>query len=57
MAEIIFLHNFDFVLMKKDMIDFKRPGTGIPPEGMMYLIGKVAKRDITFDEIILLEDF
>jgi N-acetylneuraminate synthase len=44
-------------VITKDMIDLKRPGTGIPPEAMMYLIGKVAKRNITYDEIISLEDF
>lgn len=40
-----------------DMIDFKRPGTGLPPEAMNYLLGKKAKRNIAFDEIILMDDF
>lgn len=44
-------------LITEDMIDFKRPGTGLPPEAMMYMIGKKAKRYIAFDEIIKFEDF
>ena len=41
----------------EDMIDFKRPGTGLPPEAVEYLVGKAAKRDIKSDEIIAFEDF
>lgn len=38
-------------------IDYKRPGTGISPQYYEFLIGKAAKRDIDYDEIIQLEDF
>ena len=41
----------------EDMLDFKRPGTGLPPEAINFLLGKNAKRDIEFDEIIELTDF
>jgi len=44
-------------VITEDMIDFKRPGTGLPPEAVEYIIGKKAKRDIAFDEIINVEDF
>jgi len=44
-------------LISEDMLDFKRPGTGLPPEAVKYVIGKKAKRDIAFDEIIFSEDF
>lgn len=35
----------------------KRPGTGIPPKFMEFVIGKEAKRDIVYDEIIKMSDF
>lgn len=38
-------------------IDFKRPGIGIHPKYVDFIIGKNAKRDIEYDEIIRLEDF
>lgn len=41
----------------EDMIDFKRPGTGLPPEAIKYIVGKEAKRNIDFDDIILFDDF
>ena len=44
-------------LITEDMIDFKRPGTGLPPEAMTYMVGKAARRNIAFDEIIEFEDF
>ena len=44
-------------IITEEMIDFKRPGTGIPPEAMSYIIGKKANRNIAYDEIINLEDF
>ncbi len=44
-------------VITEDMIDFKRPGTGMPPKAAMYIIGKQAKRNIAFDEIIEFEDF
>ena len=44
-------------VITESMIDYKRPGTGLPPEAMVYMIGKQAKRPIKFDEIINLADF
>ena len=44
-------------LIKIDMLDFKRPGRGLPPEAVKYLVGKTAKRDIDYDDVIYLEDF
>mgnify|MGYP001083126664 CR=1 FL=1 len=38
-------------------IDYKRPGTGIQPKYSDFIIGKTAKRDIAYDEIIRMEDF
>lgn len=44
------------VITEEDL-DYKRPGTGISPKYYKMLIGKTAKRDITFDELIFPEDF
>jgi sialic acid synthase SpsE len=44
-------------IITEEMIDFKRPGTGIPPEAVSYIIGKKVNRNIAYDEIINLEDF
>lgn len=38
-------------------IDFKRPGTGISPQYYEFVVGKEAKRDIDYDELIQLQDF
>lgn len=38
-------------------LDFKRPGTGIAPKDYRIVLGRVAKRDIKYDQIISLEDF
>lgn len=38
-------------------IDFKRPGSGISPKYYQFVVGKMAKRDIKYDEIIQMEDF
>ena len=38
-------------------IDYKRPGTGISPKYYEFVIGKEAKRDLEFDEIIQMGDF
>ncbi len=40
-----------------DDIDFKRPGTGIPPKYYNFVIGRTAKRDISYDQLITQEDF
>lgn len=44
-------------VITEDDIDFKRPGTGLPPDASEFVVGKTAKRDIAFDEIIRLDDF
>ena len=44
------------VIREKD-IDYKRPGTGISPKYYKFVIGKAAKRDLRYDEIIQMEDF
>lgn len=38
-------------------LDFKRPGNGIEPKYINFIIGKEAKRDLESDEIIMMEDF
>lgn len=38
-------------------LDYKRPGSGISPQYYEFVIGKTAKRDIGYDEIIQLQDF
>lgn len=40
-----------------DDIDFKRPGTGISPKYYNFVVGKKAKRDLKYDELIMMEDF
>ena len=39
------------------MLNYKRPGNGLKPEDAKYIIGKIANRDIQFDEIIKFKDF
>tara|TARA_Y100000590_G_scaffold433783_1_gene551256 strand:+ start:1986 stop:3041 length:1056 start_codon:yes stop_codon:yes gene_type:complete len=41
----------------KEMLDVKRPGTGLPPEKLNSIIGKQAKRDISEDELIKQTDY
>lgn len=43
--------------IERDDLDFKRPGTGIAPEMVDMVVGRVAKRDIAFDRVIDGEDF
>lgn len=38
-------------------ITYKRPGTGISPKYYQYVIGRRAKRDIGYDQILTQEDF
>ncbi len=40
-----------------DDIDAKRPGTGLPPEAIEYIVGKPAKRDIQKDALLSQDDF
>lgn len=36
--------------------DFKRPGTGLKPEAIAYLVGRKANKDLSYDHILTLED-
>ena len=44
-------------IIQKNMLDFKRPGTGLPPGRMNELLGKKTLKDIDEDEIINESDF
>jgi sialic acid synthase SpsE len=44
------------IVITKDMVVFKRPGTGIAPKFLEKVFGKKAKREIKEDEIIKWED-
>ena len=44
-------------VISEDAIDYKRPGTGIAPKYYKLVVGRTAKRNIEYDEIISLEDF
>lgn len=44
-------------VIREEDLDFKRPGVGIPPKYISFLIGKTAKRNIRYDEIIKMTDF
>jgi len=40
------------VKITKDMLDIKRPGTGIEPKYLKKIIGRITKKDIFKDEVI-----
>ena len=42
--------------IKLEDLEFKRPGTGIRPDEVKYVIGKKLMRDIEKDEILKWED-
>lgn len=44
-------------LITEDDITYKRPGTGISPKYYQYIIGRRAKRNISYDQILTQEDF
>lgn len=44
-------------IINEEDLNYKRPGTGIPPKYYKFLIGKVAQRDIEYDEILQMSDF
>ena len=44
-------------VITEDDITYKRPGTGIPPKFYEFIIGRTAKRDIPYDQILSQEDF
>lgn len=39
-----------------DDIDYKRPGTGLPPEMTDVVIGRTVKKDLKFDHVLAKED-
>ena len=43
------------VVIREDMLDFKRPGTGLEPKYAHKIIGKKANKDIEADEMITFE--
>ncbi|TZE82178.1 N-acetylneuraminate synthase [Calorimonas adulescens] len=43
------------MVIERDMLTVKRPGTGIPPKDIGYIIGRKAKIDILKDTIISLD--
>lgn len=43
-------------ILKEEDMDVKRPGTGIPPEKLADLVGKVVNKNIEHDCMILFED-
>lgn len=43
-------------ILTENDIDFKRPGTGISPKYIDFVVGKSAKRDIGYDELIQMTD-
>ena len=44
------------MIIKEDMITFKRPGTGISPADLENVLGKKAKVDIGIDKILSWEE-
>ena len=36
--------------------EFKRPGIGLPPESIKYLVGRKVSKNLSFDHILTLED-
>jgi len=43
-------------IIKEDDIDFKRPGTGFPPDEIRFIVGKKLKRDIEADCLLVKDD-
>ena len=44
-------------VFQEDMLDFKRPGRGLPPDALQFVLGKPAKRDLEYDELLEISDF
>lgn len=44
-------------IINRSDVTFKRPGTGIEPKYLDFIVGKPAKRDIGYDVLIKMEDF
>lgn len=43
-------------VIEREDLDLKRPGTGIEPESINLIIGRKAKREINYDEILSFDD-
>ena len=43
-------------ILQKENLDFKRPGTGIRPDEIKYVLGRKVNKDIEKDELIKWED-
>lgn len=43
-------------VITRDMLDLKRPGTGLEPEKLDFVVGRTAKKDIKFDQLLTEED-
>jgi len=43
-------------VLTKNKICFKRPGTGISPSLLKKVLGKRAKKEITYDKLITFKD-
>jgi len=44
-------------VLKKEDVDAKRPGNGISPDKLQYVIGRLLKRDVEYDQVISWDDF
>lgn len=44
-------------VITKEMLTFKRPGTGLPPKFFSYLIGRKVRKDIPKDKLLEFTDF
>jgi len=38
-------------------LDYKRPGVGMPPGYSDFVVGRTVKRDLSFDHILVMDDF
>jgi sialic acid synthase SpsE len=43
--------------LSSDMVTYRNPGSGIPPKNAHMLIGKVARQNIPFDELLSTDMF
>ena len=43
-------------IIEREDLDLKRPGTGIEPQYIDFIVGRIVKRDIAYDEVILKDD-
>ena len=43
-------------VLEEEGVSFKRPGTGIPPEELKYILGKIVNKNLDIDHILTAED-